>query len=63
MDVDTTLDDPLRYDVHGSYQRRGAIHPSGRSFEHLYALDVADVYREVKGIVPRLWVADVDAVE
>ena len=63
MGVDTPFLDPLRHDVHGTYQRRGAIHTTGRSFEHLYALNIADVYREVKGIMPRLWVADVDAVE
>ena len=53
----------LRHDVDGSEQRRGAEHSSGRSLEHFNALYVCHIHREIEGIVSRLRVADVYAIE
>ena len=51
------------HDVDGTGERRTAKYPSGGSFQNLDALNLADIHGEVKGIVSRLRVADVDAVE
>ena len=53
----------LRHDVDGSSQARCAKHPSGGTFEHLDALNLADVHWEIKTVVTGLRIADVDAVE
>ncbi len=53
----------FRHDVYRPQERRRAEHPSCRPLEHFDALDVADVHGEVEGVVSRLRVADVHAVE
>ena len=53
----------FRHNIHRSHKRRGAIDAGGRTLENLDSLNVADVAGEVEGVVPRLRVADVDAVE
>ena len=53
----------LGHDVDGTKHRRGTIHSSCRSLQHLDALNLSKVYGKVKGIVSSLWVTDVDAVE
>ena len=63
MSVQTTLSVLLGHNVDGPYQRRCTIDASGRTFEHLNALNVRNVEWEVEGIMPCLRVADVNAVE
>ena len=53
----------VRHHIHRPYERRRAIDASGRAFQHLDADDVAQVARQVEGVVPRLRIADVDAVQ
>ena len=52
-----------RDDVDGAQQGRRPVHARSRALEHLDALDVAQVHREVEGVVPRLRVGDVDPVQ
>ena len=50
-------------DVDGSQQRRGSVNPGSGPFEHLDALDIAQVHGEIHRIMPGLRVGDVDAVK
>ena len=51
------------HDVDGSHERRRSVDSCCRTFEHFDVVDVGLVDRIVEGVVPRLRVADVDAVE
>ena len=52
-----------RDDIDGAQQGRSPIDPGRRPFQHLDALDVADVHGEIEGIVSRLGIGDVDPVQ
>ena len=52
-----------RNDIDSPKERRRAEHSPGRALYNLDAFNLADVHGQVKGVVPRLRVADVNAVE
>ena len=52
-----------RDDIDSAQQRRCTIHPCRRALKHFDAFDVAEVHRKVEGVVPRLRISDVDAIQ
>src|SRR5574344_2515701 len=53
----------LRHDVDGTHQTGRAIHTPRRTFNHLYALDFTDIHREIKSIMARLRITDIDGIK
>ena len=53
----------VRHDIHCPHQRRRAIDTTGRTLQHFDANDVAHIAWQVEGIVSRLRITDVDAVQ
>ena len=63
MHIGTAAERHLGDDIDGSYQRGSAKDPSCRSFQHLNTFNVMDINREIKSVMSRLRIADIDAVE
>ena len=50
-------------DVYGTDKRRYAINTARRTAKDFDTLNFAQIYRQIKGIMPRLRIADIDTIE
>ena len=63
IQVETLVLVAARHDVDGSAEGRSAKHAGSSTLENLDALNVGKRNREIGGVVTRLWVGNVDAIQ